>query len=144
MVSLITLINLELPVVNILSKVDKIPSEARKLIDDLLEPSANLLEQDMPCFRSSQPQQITTSADEEDDSGPTTSAAAAPTNPRTGEKFYKLSKAFAQIVDDYSLHKFLPLSVMDEDMLNDILIAVDNCIQYGEDAEVNVQDFDML
>ena len=134
MVSLITLINLELPVVNILSKMDKISAEEKQFIDDLLEPSSSLLEQGLPCFRPS------TSTQQQNDTDDNTKS----TNTRTGEKFYKLSKAFAQIVDDYSLHKFLPLSIMDDDMLNDILIAVDSSIQYGEDADVDVQDFEDL
>ena len=151
MVSLITLINLELPVVNVLTKVDKIPPEARKFIDDLLEPSANLLEQN---FRDA------THDDNEDDNKnedatmnnessndgqeQSTSTAKSIQSKRTNTKFYQLSKVFAQLVDDYSLHKFLPLSVLEEDLLMDILFAADSCIQYGEDAEVNVQDFENL
>lgn len=139
MVSLITLINLELPVVNVLSKVDKIPEEARKFIDDFLEPSGNLLDQGLPCFRSSERSSTIKEEEGTNSEAPSTSKK----NSRTGDKFYKLSKAFATLIDDYSLHKFLPLSVMDEDLLNEILVAVDSCIQYGEDADVNVKDFDM-
>lgn len=133
-VSLIAFINLELPVVNVLTKVDKIPLEARKFIDDLLDPSRSLLDEDLPCFQSSG---VATSTTQESNETRTSRHV------RTGEKFYKLSKAFAEIVEDYSLHKFLPLSVFDEDMINDVLAAIDNCIQYGEDADVNVQDFDI-
>lgn len=142
MVSLITVINLELPVVNVLSKVDKIPPEARRMIDELLEPSASLLDVDLPGFRSAvSPPPIAASSDQ----ASTSTVTLATTGPRrTAEKFYKLSKAFATIVDDYSLHKFLPLSINNEDLLNDILSVVDNSLQYGEDGDVAVRDFDDL
>lgn len=118
MVSLITLINLELPVINLLTKVDKIPKEARKFLEDLLEPSSSLIEEDLPCFTNK-------------------------THNSKSDKFFKLSKAFAQIIDDYSLHKFMPMSAYNETMIGDVLFAVDNCIQYGEDADVNVKDLDI-
>ncbi|KAH9405836.1 GPN-loop GTPase 3 [Tyrophagus putrescentiae] len=148
MVSLITVINLELPVVNILSKVDKIPPESRRMIDELLEPSATLLDVDLPGFRSSAPPPTDASGDHEPSASTSTSTsttASTTVGPRrTAEKFYKLSKAFATIVDDYSLHKFLPLAINNEDLLNDVLNVVDNSLQYGEDGDVAVRDFEEL
>ena len=38
-------------------------------------------------------------------------------------------------IDDYSLVKFLPLDISEEDSINDILLQIDNAIQYGEDLE---------
>ena len=38
-------------------------------------------------------------------------------------------------IDDYSLVKFLPLDQTDEDSVNDILLQIDTCLQYGEDQE---------
>ena len=38
-------------------------------------------------------------------------------------------------IDDYSLVKFLPLDPNDEDTINDVLLQIDMCIQYGEDQE---------
>ena len=38
-------------------------------------------------------------------------------------------------VDDYSLVKFLPLDQTDEDSINDVLLQIDTCLQYGEDQE---------
>lgn len=115
MVSLITVINLESPVINVLTKVDKLPEEVKEFLDDLLEPTARLLDQELPF--------------------------AQPIN-NTESKLYQLSKGLARIIDDYSLHKFMPLSVMNEEMMNDVLFAVDNCIQYGEDADVITRDFE--
>lgn len=112
-VSLITLINLELPMINLLTKVDKMTPDQRKLLEDLLEPNSNLLNENSPCFTRTK-----------------------------NDKFYRLSKAFAQIIDDYSLQKFLPFSVLEEDLMNDVLLVADNCIQYGEDAEVFAKDIE--
>jgi hypothetical protein len=52
------------------------------------------------------------------------------------KKFYRLNKALVKIIDDYSLVKFHPLDVSDEDSINDILLIIDNVLQYGEDHDV--------
>ena len=52
------------------------------------------------------------------------------------KKFYKLNKAIGRIIEDYSLVKFSPLDISDEDSINDILSVIDNIIQYGEDLDV--------
>ena len=52
------------------------------------------------------------------------------------KKFYKLNKAISRIIEDYSLVKFSPLDINDEDSINDILSIIDNIIQYGEDLDV--------
>jgi len=52
------------------------------------------------------------------------------------KKFYKLNKAISRVIDDYSLVKFSPLDINDEDSINDILCIIDNIIQYGEDLDV--------
>ena len=41
---------------------------------------------------------------------------------------------FSQI-DDYSLVKFMPLDITEEDLITDLLVHIDNAIQYGEDLE---------
>lgn len=38
-------------------------------------------------------------------------------------------------IEDYSLVKFHPLDVSDEDSISDLQLSIDNAIQYGEDAE---------
>ena len=52
------------------------------------------------------------------------------------KKFFKLNRAIGRIIEDYSLVKFQPLDVSDEDSINDILLVIDNIIQYGEDLDV--------
>lgn len=41
-------------------------------------------------------------------------------------------------MDDYSLLKFLTLDLTDEGSIDDVLLCIDNAIQYGEDAEVKI------
>ena len=52
------------------------------------------------------------------------------------KKFYKLNKSLAKVIDDYSLVKFHSLDITDEESINDILLNIDNAIQYGEDLDV--------
>jgi len=111
MVSLATMINLEVPIVNLLTKTDLLDRSLRKKLEKFLEPDSYLVEHD---FGSN----------------------------RWGEKYRKLTEAFGKLVDDYSLIKFMPINIFDEDSLNDVLLSVDNAIQFGEEEDVKVRDFD--
>lgn len=42
----------------------------------------------------------------------------------------------------YSLVRFVPMNVDDEESIQDLLYQIDNVIQYGEDADVKIHDFD--
>lgn len=107
MAALTAMINLELPHVNVLSKVDLLSKEARKQLDIYLEPdSKNLL------------------AEEDDDS------------------FKKLTYTLGQLIDDYSLVRFLPLNIKDVESIADVKLAIDTIIQYGEEEDVRTRDFD--
>ena len=52
------------------------------------------------------------------------------------KKFHKLNRALARVIQDYSLVKFHPLDVSDEDSIGDVLMVIDNVLQYGEDQDV--------
>lgn len=41
-------------------------------------------------------------------------------------------------LNDYSLVRFLPMDISDEDSISDLLFYIDNTIQYGEDLDVKV------
>jgi hypothetical protein len=59
------------------------------------------------------------------------------------KKFYKLNQAIGRVIEDYSLVKFHPLDLSEEDSINDILLIIDNVLQYGEDIEPKeVKEFD--
>lgn len=57
-----------------------------------------------------------------------------------GRKHKRLSEAIGNLVEDYSLVRFTPLNIDDEESISDVLFTIDNIIQYGEDADVKVRD----
>lgn len=60
----------------------------------------------------------------------------------TGPRFYRLNSAVAGLLDEFSLVSFLPLDISEEESINEVLAHIDMAIQYGEDAEVKVREFD--
>ena len=111
LVSLSTLINLELPCMNILTKTDLLTSREKKQLEQLLEPQVDLLLEDKRL-------------DTPDD--------------RDWPQFSALTVALGRLIDDYSLVKFFALNLEEEDSLADLLLVIDNAIQFGEDADVKV------
>lgn len=61
---------------------------------------------------------------------------------RLGERHSQLSEAIAKVVEEYSLVKFMPLNIKVEESIGDLLLVIDNAIQYGEDLDVKTHDFD--
>ncbi|GKV07610.1 hypothetical protein SLEP1_g19360 [Rubroshorea leprosula] len=45
-------------------------------------------------------------------------------------------------VDEYRMVSFIPLDLRKESSIQYVLSQIDKCIQYGEDADVKVKDFD--
>ncbi|XP_076236840.1 GPN-loop GTPase 3 [Calliopsis andreniformis] len=111
MAALSVMINLELPHINILSKMDLLSKSARKQLDKYLEPDPHSLLTDM-----------------EKDSW--------------NEKYRCLTEAIGRLIEDYSLVRFYPLNIKDEESIADIKLTIDNIIQYGEDADVRIKDFE--
>ena len=103
--ALSAMVNLEIPHVNVMTKVDLLSKKSRKELDRYLEPDLHDL--------------LTEEFNEE----------------RFGVKFKKLSDSLAKMIDDYSLVKFLPLDITDQETLGDIMLQVDMSLQYGEDEE---------
>ncbi|XP_067119376.1 LOW QUALITY PROTEIN: GPN-loop GTPase 3 [Centruroides vittatus] len=109
--ALSAMISLEIPHVNVLSKIDLLNKRGRKMLYRFLEPDVNLLL--------------------DEDSAST----------RWSEKYKRLSETIGKVIDDYSLVKFQPLNIKDEESIYDLLFSIDNAIQYGEDLDVKVKDF---
>lgn len=109
--ALSVMINLEIPHINILSKMDLLSKSARKRLDNYIEPDPSSL-----------------LADTDGD----------PWN----EKYRNLTESLGRIITDYSLVRFLPLNIKDEESIADIRLTIDNTIQYGEDEDVKMKDFD--
>lgn len=114
MAALSVMVNLELPHVNILSKMDLLSKGARKRLEQFLDPDARAILSD-------------------------TGLSA---NTAFNEKYRKLSEAIGRIVEDYSLVRFIPLNLKNHENIGDVLITIDNVIQYGEDQDVKTKDFE--
>lgn len=118
------MIMLELPHVNILSKMDLVQDQInKKELKRFVDPDANLL-------------------DEEDTGRPLIGEDVVdlsnPTevdNVMSGGSFKRLNRAVARLIDDFSMVSFLRLNVNDEDSVGDILSYIDNAIQYHEAQE---------
>ncbi|XP_062173337.1 uncharacterized protein LOC133878811 [Alnus glutinosa] len=108
MASLSAMIQLELPHVNILSKMDLVPKKTN--IKDFLNPEPQFLLSEL--------------------------------NKRMAPQFTKLNKALIELVDQYSMVSFVPLDLSKESSIRYVLSQIDSSIQYGEDAEVKIKDFD--
>ncbi|KAK9716220.1 hypothetical protein RND81_06G219100 [Saponaria officinalis] len=106
--SLSAMVQLELPHVNILSKMDLVKS--KKDLEDFLHPEPQLLLSQL--------------------------------NLRMAPQFEKLNKALIDLIDEYSMVSFIPLDLRKESSIQYVLSQIDTCIQYGEDADVKVKDFD--
>ncbi|ESO84650.1 hypothetical protein LOTGIDRAFT_204706 [Lottia gigantea] len=105
MSALSAMVNLEIPHVNVMTKVDLLSNKAKKELDRYLEPDLdNLLREEFE-------------------------------ETKFNHRFQKLNSSLAQMIDDYSLVKFIPLDVNDEENFNDLLIQIDLAIQYGDDLE---------
>lgn len=55
---------------------------------------------------------------------------------RWDSKYKKLTEAIAGVLEDYSLVKFQPLNIKDEESIDDLLLVINNNIQYDENLEV--------
>ncbi|KAL5787078.1 hypothetical protein ACOSP7_004027 [Xanthoceras sorbifolium] len=108
MASLSAMIQLELPHVNILSKMDLVIN--KREIEKFLNPEARLLLSEL--------------------------------NQHMAPQFAKLNKSLSELVDEYNMVSFIPLNLRKKNSIQYVLSQIDNCIQFGEDADVKVKDFD--
>ncbi|CAH0549312.1 unnamed protein product [Brassicogethes aeneus] len=114
MAALSVMVNLELPHVNLLSKMDLLSKTARKRLDRFLEPDAHSILGDVELAG----------------------------NFHFNKKYRKLSESIGHLIEDYSLVRFIPLNLKNEENISDILLTIDNIIQYGEDGDVRTKDFE--
>uniref|UniRef100_A0A1A9VF13 GPN-loop GTPase 3 n=1 Tax=Glossina austeni TaxID=7395 RepID=A0A1A9VF13_GLOAU len=105
MAALSVMANLEMPHVNVLTKMDLLSKSARKQLDKYLDPDPRALLSDL------------------------TSESAW--GPSVNQSYFSKT-----------LVRFIPMNIDDEDSLHDLLLQIDNVIQYGEDGDVKIHDFD--
>jgi len=117
---------LELPHVNILSKMDLVKGQvARRELKRFVDPDTSLL-QDGP-----ESGLVYELPDARFEKGKGSEAEEV----MTGESFSKLNRAVGQLIDDFSLVSFLKLDVQNEDSVGAVLSYIDDAIQFHEAQE---------
>ncbi|EOO03390.1 putative transcription factor fet5 protein [Phaeoacremonium minimum UCRPA7] len=124
------MIMLEIPHVNILSKMDLVKGQVRKKdLKRFLTPDTTLLEDDpTDIARRKAGEQ---GDDNEDDAADPTKREAV----MRGASFRRLNKAVAGLIESFSMVSYLKLDASDEDSVGAILSYIDDCIQYHEAQE---------
>jgi len=116
---------LELPHVNILSKMDLVKGQVpRKELKRFIDPDISLL-QDAP----------DSGLVWEHKAGVDTDAHPDSKGDMAGESFANLNRAVGQLIDEFSLVSFLKLDAQDEDSVGAVLSFIDEAIQFHEAQE---------
>jgi len=119
------MIMMELPHVNILSKMDLVKGQINNTqLKKFINADANLLDEE-DTGRNEVLEDNTLDYSDPNEVG----------NMMSGGSFQKLNRAVARLIDDFSMVSFLKLDVNDEDSVGDILSYIDNAIQYHEAQE---------
>jgi hypothetical protein len=112
------MIMLEVPHINILSKMDLVKGQVRKKdLKRFVDPDVTL-------------------ADDDDEEGDV--EEGDPTETKSvmrGSSFKRLNKAVAQLIDSFSMVSYLKLDVQSEDSVGSILSYIDDAIQFHEAQE---------
>ncbi|KAK4218776.1 GPN-loop GTPase [Rhypophila decipiens] len=119
---------LEVPHLNILSKMDLVNSQMRKKdIKKFLTPDTSLLEDDpVDIARRKAGENI----DDSQSGDPQDKDAMM-----SGASFRRLNVAVATLIENFSMVNYLKLDNTDEDSVQAILSYIDDCIQYHEAQE---------
>lgn len=125
------MIMMELPHVNILSKMDLLQGQVNNTqLKKFVDPDAKLMDEDdtgrseIMAGGSMRAQDLFDASDPSD-----------PAQMMSGGSFQKLNRAVARLIDDFSMVSFLKLDANDEESVGDILSYIDNAIQYHEAQE---------
>lgn len=129
------MIMLEMPHINILSKMDQIKDMiGKRQLKRYTNVDVQLLQDDA-------------GLDEEAAQDPSSKDAVM-----SGKSFKRLNRAVARLIDDFSMVSFLQLDVQDEDSVGAILSYIDDAIQFhdaqeprepNDEKEVNWEDSDI-
>lgn len=129
------MIMLEIPHVNVLSKMDLVKGTmSKRELKRFIDPDASLLDEDE---EGNNPTGDGSIADIP--MGDSTDAMTGPSdssaNIMGGASFKRLNRAVAHLIDEFSMVSFLQLDVQNEDSVAAILSYVDDAIQYHEAQE---------
>ncbi|KAI0597893.1 GPN-loop GTPase [Biscogniauxia sp. FL1348] len=123
------MIMLEVPHINILSKMDLVKDQVRKKdLKRFVTPDSGLLDDD--------PAEV--ARRKEEGAAPGDDDAADPQDKDAlmrGAGFRRLNKAVAGLIENFSMVSYLKLDVQDEESVGAILSYIDDCIQYHEAQE---------
>ncbi|KAI0398915.1 GPN-loop GTPase 3 like protein [Xylaria palmicola] len=127
------MIMLEVPHINVLSKMDLVKDQVRKKdMKRFINPDSGLLDDDPADVARRAAEGKNALEEQEED------AAADPQDKDAlmrGTGFRKLNKAVAELIENFSMISYLKLNVQDEDSVGAILSYIDDCIQYHEAQE---------
>lgn len=119
---------LEVPHVNILSKMDLVKGAvAKRDLKRFIDPDISMLDET--------PVNNLVYADDDDGDDAPQTQVADPKAVMSGSSFHSLNRAVAKLIDDFSLVSFLKLDAQDEDSVGAILSYIDDAIQYHEAQE---------
>lgn len=115
---------LEMPHVNILSKMDLVKGTVtKKQMKRFINPDADLLDDD--------PAESIAF----DTEGDLTKGPDDTENLMGGSSFKRLNHAVARLIDEYGMVSYLQLDVQEEDSVGAVLSYIDDCIQFHEAQE---------
>jgi len=139
LLSLSAMISLELPHINVLSKCDLV--DKAKLDSVLDEESATSLWQREEYAASVEEEKVIARKMSQGHENLDLSLGAIVIAEQKRlearrKKQNRLTEAICSLLDDYSMVSFVPLNIMDEESIDNVLSHVDHIIQYGEDLEV--------
>ena len=66
------------------------------------------------------------------------------TGSKWGEKYIRLTEVIGRLIEDFSLVRFYPLNIKDEENIGDIFLTINSIIQFGEDEDVKGKDIDLF
>jgi len=119
------MIMMELPHVNILSKMDLLKGQINNTqLKKFVDPDANLMDEE----DTGRSELVAHDVLDAEDPKETDQLM-------TGGSFQKLNRAVARLIDDFSMVSFLKLDANDEESVGDILSYIDDAIQYHEAQE---------
>lgn len=115
---------LEMPHINILSKMDLIKGQVAKHdLKRFVDVDADLIDDD-PSRKVASEEESRQFVD-----------PAKTESVMNGQSFHKLNKAVAELIDGFSMVSFLKLDVQDEHSLGAVLSYIDDAIQFHESQE---------
>ncbi|KAI1750024.1 GPN-loop GTPase 3 like protein [Xylaria castorea] len=127
------MIMLEVPHINILSKMDLVKDQVRKKdLKRFINPDSGLLDDDPADVARRAVEGKNALEEQEEDA---TADVQDKDTVMRGSGFRKLNKAVAGLIENFSMISYLKLDVQEEDSVGAILSYIDDCIQYHEAQE---------